>query len=56
MKISLLISIILVIILGMFLNACGQISSNDEGMSSKSIEEASGATDSTELGLSLIHI
>ena len=35
----------------MFLNACGQISSNDEGMSSKSIEEASGATDSTELGL-----
>ena len=51
MKISQLISIILVIILGMFLNACGQISSNDEGMSSKSIEEASGATDTTALGL-----
>ncbi|HIG76878.1 MAG TPA: hypothetical protein EYQ48_02820 [Candidatus Lambdaproteobacteria bacterium] len=47
MKMSQFISITLVIILGMFLNTCGQMTSNDEGMASKSIEEASGATDDT---------
>jgi len=41
------ISITLVIILGMFLNTCGQMTYEDEGMGSKSIEEASGTTDDT---------
>jgi len=41
------VSITLVIILGMFLNSCGQMTSKNEGMSSKSIEEASIATDDT---------
>ncbi len=41
------ISITLVISLGVFLNTCGQMTSNDEGMASKSIEEASGTTDDT---------
>lgn len=31
----------------MFLNTCGQMSSKDEGMGSKSIEEASGSSDDT---------
>ena len=44
MKMAQFISITLVIILGMFLNTCGQMLSKDEGMSSKSIEEASGTT------------
>ena len=47
MKMSQFISITLVIILGMFLNTCGQMTSNDEGMASKSIEEASGTTTDT---------
>ena len=47
MKMSQFVSITLVIILGMFLNTCGQMLSNDEGMASKSIEEASGTTDNT---------
>ena len=41
------VSITLVIILGMLLNTCGQMTSNDQGMASKSIEEASGTTDDT---------
>jgi len=41
MKMSQFVSITLVIILGMFLNSCGQMTANDEGMASKSIEEAS---------------
>jgi len=45
MKMAQFVSITLVIILGMFLNTCGQMTSNDEGMASKSIEEASGTTD-----------
>ena len=48
MKMSQFVSITLVIILGMFLNTCGQMLSKDEGMSSKSIEEASGTTDTTD--------
>ena len=44
MKMPQFISIILGIILVMFLNTCGQMTSNDEGMGSKSIEEASGIT------------
>ena len=47
MKMSQFISITLVIILGMFLNTCGQMTSKNEGMGSKSIEEASGTTDDT---------
>ena len=47
MKMAQFISITLVIILGMFLNTCGQMTSKNEGMSSKSIEEASVATDDT---------
>jgi hypothetical protein len=47
MKMAQFISITLVIILGMFLNSCGQMTYEDEGMSSKSIEESSGATDDT---------
>ena len=47
MKMAQFISITLVIILGMFLNTCGQMRSNDEGMGSKSIEEASGSSDDT---------
>ena len=47
MKMPQFISIILVIILVMFLNTCGQMTAKDEGMGSKSIEEASGATDTT---------
>ena len=47
MKMPQFISIILVIILVMFLNTCGQMTTKDEGMGSKSIEEASGATDTT---------
>ena len=47
MKMAQFISITLVIILGMFLNSCGQMTAEDEGMSSKSIEEASGTTDDT---------
>jgi len=46
MKLAQFVSITLVIILGMFLNTCGQMTSKDEGMASKSIEEASG-TDTT---------
>ena len=48
MKMAQFISITLVIILGMFLNTCGQMTSNDEGMGSKSIEEASGTTTTTD--------
>ena len=44
MKMPQFISIILVIILGMLLNTCGQMTAEDEGMSSKSIEESSGTT------------
>mgnify|MGYP000173854432 CR=1 FL=1 len=47
MKMSQFVSITLVIILGMFLNTCGQMTSNDEGMASKSIEESSGTTTTT---------
>ena len=47
MKMSQFVSITLVIILGMFLNTCGQMTSNDEGMASKSIEESSGTTGDT---------
>jgi len=47
MKMFQFISITLVIILGMFLNTCGQVTYEDEGMGSKSIEEASGTTDDT---------
>jgi hypothetical protein len=47
MKMSQFVSITLVIILGMFLNTCGQMTSRDQGMSSKSIEEASVTTDDT---------
>ena len=47
MKMSQFISITLVIILGMFLNTCGQMTYEDEGMGSKSIEEASGTTTTT---------
>ena len=49
MKMSQFVSITLVIILGMFLNTCGQMLSKDEGMSSKSVEEASGTTDDTTI-------
>ena len=61
MKMAQFISITLVIILGMFLNTCGQMTSNDEGMGSKSIEEASGTTttdnttDTTALTVSSTH-
>ena len=48
MKMSQFVSITLVIILGMFLNSCGQMTAEDEGMSSKSIEESSGTTSDTE--------
>ena len=48
MKMSQFISITLVIILGMFLNSCGQMTAEDEGMSSKSIEESSGTTSTTD--------
>ncbi len=41
------VSITLVIILGMFLNSCGQMTAEDEGMSSKSIKESSGTTTTT---------
>ena len=47
MKMSQFVSITLVIILGMFLNSCGQMTAEDEGMSSKSIEESSGTTTDT---------
>jgi len=47
MKMSQFVSITLVIILGMFLNTCGQMTAEDEGMSSKSIEESSGTSDDT---------
>ena len=47
MKMSQFVSITLVIILGMFLNSCGQMTAEDEGMSSKSIEESSGTSDDT---------
>ena len=46
MKMPQFISIILVIILGMLLNTCGQMTAKDEGMASKSIGEA-GTTDDT---------
>ncbi|MDE0722109.1 MAG: hypothetical protein OSB28_02260, partial [Flavobacteriales bacterium] len=39
--------ITLVIILGMFLNTCGQMTYEDEGMGSKSIGEAGTTTDDT---------
>ena len=55
MKMSQFVSITLVIILGMFLNTCGQMTSEDEGMGSKSIEEASGITDDTTT-LSYIYV
>ena len=47
MKMPQFISIIIVIILGMFLNNCGQMTAKDEGMASKSIGESSGTTDTT---------
>ena len=47
MKMSQFVSITLVIILGMFSNSCGQMTAEDEGMSSKSIEESSGTSDDT---------
>ena len=47
MKMSQIVSIILVILLGMFLNSCGQMTAEDEGFDSKSIEEASGTTSTT---------
>ena len=47
MKMAQFISITLVIILGMFLNSCGQMTAEDEGMSSKSIKESSGTSDDT---------
>ncbi len=47
MKMDQFISNTLVISLGVFLNTCGQMTSKNEGMSSKSIEEASVATDDT---------
>ena len=53
MKMAQFISITLVIILGMFLNTCGQMISNDEGMGSKTIEEASGTT--SEVGYAVLH-
>ena len=42
MKMSQFVSITLVIILGMLLNTCGQMTAKDEGMVSKSIGESSG--------------
>ena len=47
MKMAQFISITLVIILGMFLNTCGQMTYEDEGMGSKSIGEAGTTTDDT---------
>ena len=47
MKMAQFISITLVIILGMFLNTCGQMTYEDEGMASKSIGEAGTTTDDT---------
>ncbi|MCS5608911.1 MAG: Ig-like domain-containing protein, partial [Candidatus Poribacteria bacterium] len=47
MKMPQIISIIIVIILGMLLNNCGQMTAKDEGMASKSIGESSGTTGDT---------
>ena len=38
------IILILVISLGILMNSCGQMTAEDEGLDSKSIEEASGST------------
>ncbi len=43
-KIRQFIIINLAILLGILLNSCGQMTAEDEGLDSKSIEEASGST------------
>ena len=48
MKISQISFIILVFFLGMFVFSCGQFNTKDEGLDSKTIEEASGTSGGTD--------